>query len=116
MENFARARAAKLGLPAGTRTDETIEQMACKSVENYIASTQATWTGDYRALLPSITVPTLVIVGERDTIAPVALGREIADGIPNAQFEVIANAGHVTNADAPAAFDAVLNAFLSKLS
>lgn len=113
MDAFARDRAAKLGTPPGTRTDETISQMACKSIDNYVASTQATWTGDYRSILSTIAVPTLVMVGERDTIAPLILAREIADGIPNARLESILGAGHVTNADAPAAFDAVLRGFLA---
>ncbi|MDQ2872021.1 MAG: alpha/beta hydrolase, partial [Candidatus Eremiobacteraeota bacterium] len=58
MPAFAGERAAKLGLPAH-RMAETIDQMACKSVESYLASTQATWTGDYRSMLPTIAVPTL---------------------------------------------------------
>jgi pimeloyl-ACP methyl ester carboxylesterase len=113
MEAFARDRAAKLGMPPGVRTDETISQMACKSIDNYVASTQATWTGDYRSMLSSVAVPTLVIVGERDTIAPSILASEIARGIPDARMETIPGAGHVTNADAPAAFDVLLRGFLA---
>jgi pimeloyl-ACP methyl ester carboxylesterase len=116
MDAFARERAAKLGMPPGARTDETIAQMACKSIDDYLASTQATWTGDYRSLLASISAPVMVVVGERDTVAPIALGQEIADGIPHARFEVVAAAGHVTNADAPAAFDALLRDFLGTLT
>jgi len=116
MENFARERAAKLGLSLGPRTDETIAQMACKSVDDYVASTQATWTGDYRSLLATIDIPTLVLVGERDAVAPLPLAREIADGIPGARLEVIAGAGHVTNADEPDGFDAALRRFLATVT
>lgn len=112
MERFAHERAKKLGMPPGKRTDETIAQMACKSVDSYIASTQATWTGEYRALLPEITVPTLVICGEKDAVAPLHFSREIAEGIPAARLEIIAGAGHVTNADAPQQFNALLRDFL----
>jgi pimeloyl-ACP methyl ester carboxylesterase len=112
METFAKERVGTLGLPPGQRTDETIAQMACKTPDCYIASTQATWTGDYRATLSTITVPTLVVVGERDAIAPLALSQEIANGIPGARLEIIANAGHVTNADAPDAFNSLLREFL----
>jgi pimeloyl-ACP methyl ester carboxylesterase len=112
MERFAHERAKKLGMPPGKRTDETIAQMACKSVDSYIASTRATWTGEYRELLPAITVPTLVICGENDAVAPPAFSREIAEGIPGARLEIIPGAGHVTNADAPDRFNALLLDFL----
>lgn len=112
MKAFAEMRAAKLGMPPD-RTRETIEQMACKSVPCYEASSRATWTGDYRALLPSIAVPALVICGERDVVAPYALSQEIAMGIPGSRIEVVEAAGHVTNADAPGAFNDLLRGFLS---
>jgi 3-oxoadipate enol-lactonase len=111
MAAFARARAAKLGLPP-EREAETIEQMAVKSIPSYLASTQATWTGDYTAVLSTIAVPTLVTCGERDAVAPPALSQIIASGIPGATFEVVPDAGHVANADNPGAFNAMLEAFL----
>lgn len=113
MERFAHERAKKLGMPPGRRTDETIEQMACKTVPSYIASTRATWTGEYRDLLRSITVPMLVICGERDAVAPPSFSQEIADGVPGARLEILAQAGHVTNADAPDRFNDLLRAFLA---
>jgi pimeloyl-ACP methyl ester carboxylesterase len=112
MERFAQSRARKLGMPAGQRTDETISQMACKSVDSYIAATRATWTGDFRPFLGTITVPTLVVYGENDTVAPAALSEEIARGIPGARLEALAGAGHVTNADAPERFNEILRSFL----
>lgn len=112
METFARARIARLGLPPERET-AAIAEMTSKTVPCYIAATRATWTGDYRALLPTIDVPTLVVVGERDTVAPLPLAQEIADGIPGSRLEVMADAGHVANADAPAAFNALLREFLT---
>lgn len=112
MRAFAELRAAKLGLPPA-RTAETIEQMACKSVPSYLAATQATWTGDYRDVLPTIAVPTCVLHGEHDAVAPEALSKEIAAGIPAASFATVEAAGHVANADAPKAFDKLLRTFLT---
>lgn len=112
MRTFGERRAAKLGLPPG-RLRETVEQYACKSVECFLAATQATWTGDYRALLPTINVPALVAYGEHDTVAPRTLAEEIATGIGGAQLTMIEGAGHVANADNPAAFNRVLRDFLS---
>ncbi|HKU69108.1 MAG TPA: alpha/beta fold hydrolase [Candidatus Baltobacteraceae bacterium] len=113
MERFAHERAKRLGMPPGRRTDETIEQMACKTVPSYIAATHATWTGDYRNLLGRIAVPALVLCGERDTVAPPAFSQEIAAGIPGARLEVLADAGHVANADAPERFNRLLREFFA---
>jgi pimeloyl-ACP methyl ester carboxylesterase len=112
MRPFAESRAGRLGLPP-ERYRETVEQMACKSIPCYRASTMATWTGDYRELLPAIDVPVLVLCGERDAIAPATLSHEIAAAIPGAAFAAVENAGHVANADAPERFNDLLREFLS---
>jgi len=88
--------------------------MACKSVSSYLAATEATWTGDYRDLLPGISVPVLVACGEHDAIAPLALSEEIAAGIPASELALIADAGHVANADAPVRFNERLQTFLAR--
>lgn len=114
LRSFAQARAARVVPPSAPaqRIAETIEQMAVKSLPSYIASTRATWTGDYRGDLAQMRVPTLVVCGELDPIAPVALSEEIARGIPGARLAVMPGAGHVANADAPAEFNALLKQFL----
>ena len=64
--------------------------------------------------LPSIAVPTLVIVGDQDTpfLAPCEY---IAKKIPGARLETIAGAGHSSNLDRPEAFNRVLLGFLDSL-
>jgi pimeloyl-ACP methyl ester carboxylesterase len=113
MRVFAERRAAQLGLPP-ERLHETIEQMACKSVPCYLASTQATWTGDYTSVLSSIAVPALVSYGANDRVAPRELSEVIAAGIPGADLAEVPDAGHVANADNPAAFNALLGDFLQR--
>jgi 3-oxoadipate enol-lactonase len=105
----------QLGL-SPKRERETIEQMARKSRASYEAATRATWTGDYCGDLGAIRAPTLVMVGERDSVAPRALSEEIAAGIPRARFVELSAAGHVANADAPEAFNAELRAFLEGIA
>jgi 3-oxoadipate enol-lactonase len=112
MRAFAELRAAKLGLPP-ERAAITVEQMACKSVPCYLASTQATWTGDYRNVLPTIDVRVQVLCGERDLVTPRELSEEIARGIHGATFDIVEHAGHVSNADNPGAFNALLRRFLA---
>jgi pimeloyl-ACP methyl ester carboxylesterase len=64
--------------------------------------------------LPSITVPTLVIVGEQDTpfLGP---SEYMAKKIRGARLETIAGAGHSANLDQPDAFNRVLLSFLDSL-
>jgi pimeloyl-ACP methyl ester carboxylesterase len=49
---------------------------------------------DLRARLGEITVPVIVLHGERDPILPPALGRELADRLPHGEFRLVKGAGH----------------------
>jgi pimeloyl-ACP methyl ester carboxylesterase len=65
--------------------------------------------------LPSIRVPTLIIVGDKDQ--PFLVPCEyMAKKIPGARLEVIAGAGHSSNLDQPEAFNRVLRDFLDGLA
>jgi pimeloyl-ACP methyl ester carboxylesterase len=64
--------------------------------------------------LATITVPTLVIVGERDD--PFLKGsHHMADKIPNATIAVIPGAGHAPSVSHPDAFNTVLRTYLERL-
>jgi 3-oxoadipate enol-lactonase len=67
---------------------------------------------DSSDMLAGINVPTLVIVGEHDTLSPPAEMRGIADRIPGAQFALIPAAGHMSPLENPPAFNAALEHFL----
>src|SRR6202008_4266143 len=64
--------------------------------------------------LGDVRVPTLIIVGDKDTpfIAP---GEYMAKKIPGARLEVIRDAGHASTLDQPEQFNRALIAFLSSL-
>jgi hypothetical protein len=51
-------------------------------------------SGDRRRLLRTIETPTLVIHGDRDTLVPIAAGRDTAANIPGASFREVAGMGH----------------------
>jgi len=55
---------------------------------------------DYRSELKKIHTPTIVIQGEKDTLFPVHMAKEVSDAIPNAQLQVIPFAGHTLNLEA----------------
>lgn len=70
---------------------------------------------DFSADLGSIQVPALVVAGEHDALTPPDVGRAMAEGLPDARFELIPDAGHVSSLENAAAFNAVLASFLATL-
>jgi pimeloyl-ACP methyl ester carboxylesterase len=67
---------------------------------------------DMRPLLPSLTMPTLVITGERDFITGPVCGAELADGIPEAETVVLPGVGHMIHVEAPEQFREAVLSFL----
>jgi pimeloyl-ACP methyl ester carboxylesterase len=70
---------------------------------------------DSTLLLPSITVPTLVITGDEDALIPVEESRQMAKAVPGATLVIVAGAGHLANLEQPDAFNQALHQFLTKL-
>ncbi len=84
--------------------------------EGYVAAMRAVTA--FTDFLPfeSLAVPTLVLTGSEDRVAPPAHARLMADRIPGARFVEIEGAGHISNLEAPDAFNAALDAFLGDLA
>jgi 3-oxoadipate enol-lactonase len=70
---------------------------------------------DATPTLGDIRCPTLVLVGEHDAISLPAEMRSIAAAIPHSQFVEIPASGHMTPLENPAAVNAALKAFLTRL-
>jgi 3-oxoadipate enol-lactonase len=68
----------------------------------------------FGARLPSIRVPVLILGGAKDKGAPPEALAEAAKKIPGASHAVIADAGHITNLENPAAFNKTLTEWLAK--
>lgn len=65
---------------------------------------------DFRAQLPSVEVPALVLCGSRDLVnLPAA--RATAAGLPNARLRIVEGGGHELNVHKPADFAAELDTF-----
>jgi 3-oxoadipate enol-lactonase len=71
---------------------------------------------DSTDLLAAITVPTLVIGAGRDPIIPLEESRTMQRAIPGATLLELPEAGHLSNLEAPGAFDAALAEFLAMRS
>lgn len=67
---------------------------------------------DSRPGLSDITCPTLVALGDHDGIVALDDAEEIAEGIPGATLHLIANCGHLSPLEKPAAVSALLKAWL----
>jgi pimeloyl-ACP methyl ester carboxylesterase len=80
--------------------------------------TQAVYAGrghnpELRDRLAEITIPVLVIAGERDGIVPLAYERTLADAFPRATFRPIAEAGHFPHIEQPGAVFGAIGDFVS---
>lgn len=69
---------------------------------------------DSTALLPKITVPTLVAVGDSDRLTPPADAHLIRDAIPGAAFHCFTRCGHLPPLEKPDETSAVLRAWLNR--
>jgi 3-oxoadipate enol-lactonase len=65
--------------------------------------------------LAGIDVPTLVIVGEQDSLSPPDVAEEMCRALPDAQLAVIPNAGHLSNLEDRDEFNRVVRAFLQRV-
>ena len=94
---------------------EVVETMARIDPAAYRVGAGAVWLADQRDRARAIAVPTLVICGEDDKPTPPDLSRELAAMIPGAQLAMMARAGHLTNLEQPARFNALVDDFLQGL-
>jgi 3-oxoadipate enol-lactonase len=67
---------------------------------------------DSTPVLPTIHFPTLIIVGDQDTVTPPAVAEDMRRSIAGSTLVVLPEAGHLSSLEQPAAFDAALAQFL----
>lgn len=67
---------------------------------------------DSTSLLPSISVPTLVLVGDEDVLTPPSDAEAMRSNLSRAHLVRIPKAGHLSNLEAPEEFSAALADFL----
>jgi 3-oxoadipate enol-lactonase len=94
---------------------EVIETMAAIDAAAYRIGAEAVWLADQRDRVREIRVPTLIICGEEDAPTPPELSRELHSMIRGSRLAMIERAGHLTNLEQPAAFNALLDEFLSEV-
>ena len=62
--------------------------------------------------LGALTMPALILWGEKDPLMPVALGRALADALPHAHFHVLPGCGHLPTLEKPVECAALIGSFL----
>ncbi len=89
-----------------------VDSMAILHKESYIKAIEAMTRYAPVARLTDVRVPTLVVCGDEDKLTPPAIAHDMVAKIPNARLALLERAGHLSNIEQPAAFNAVLLGFL----
>ena len=110
---LATAWRAPKATPAAIRT--LAERIDRQDPETLAQAAEAIAGADFYTTTAALRLPTLALVGDRDTATPVDLVRETADLVPGSTVERIPRAGHLAMIDAPADYAAALTAFLDRI-
>jgi pimeloyl-ACP methyl ester carboxylesterase len=95
---------------------ELVEMMKSCPVRGAADAARArTRRRDYVPLLPTIKVPSVIIVGEFDAFTPILDAELMHNAIPSSQVVIIKEAGHLTNLEQPEAFDQALGTLVRTL-
>ncbi len=67
---------------------------------------------DYRPMLSSITIPTLLLYGEKDVRSPVSVGTELHAQVADSTLVVMPGAPHLANVETPGLFNEAVRNFV----
>ena len=114
MAGMARLLVPGLVSPSATASAQSSARAVMSEVpeSTYRAALQAIASFDQREALARFTLPTLCLAAEHDRTASPDVMRRMAQHIPGAEFECLANAGHIANVEQPAAFNAAVLSFM----
>ncbi|MBM3225881.1 MAG: alpha/beta fold hydrolase [Candidatus Tectomicrobia bacterium] len=91
-----------------------VESMAALHTESYIKTVRANTSRTAYPDARQIRVPTLLVFGEDDRLTPPAIGQAMQSKIAGAALVIIPTAGHLSNIEQPAVFNAALLDFVLK--
>jgi pimeloyl-ACP methyl ester carboxylesterase len=120
-EGKTMAQVAKALMPAmrGTKSDpqglaHAERVMSGIPPDTYRKAVQMLTTFDRKDQLEKIAVPTLLVAGSDDRIAPPTVMESMARRIPHAEFVLLEGCGHLGPMDQPQAFNGALENFLQR--
>ena len=82
-------------------------------LEGYVSTCAALRDADLTDLARRIAVPTVCIVGDKDGSTTPAVVADLARLIPNANFELIRDAGHIPSVEQPEILAEIIKAFVA---
>ncbi len=94
------------------KLDELADAVAKVPPKAYVDTVRAIFTADYTDALGKVSAPTLVLIGSDDDATPLPESEFIAERIAGAALKTIPGAGHLSNIDQPASFNAAIAEFL----
>jgi len=102
-----------IGNPENTEAfDKLVDSMSRLHKDSYIKSIESSVGMDHADLYKDVRVPTLVLAGELDRLTTPDMARQIAGRIEGARVEILPDAGHLANIEAPELFDRLVIGFL----
>ncbi len=114
--SFLVARATNFGPDASPSQIEHVTRISTGApVEVWVHTLQDIMEMDLRHVLEHVTVPALVVVGDRDLITPKASAQALRAALPNARAVVITRAGHLSMMERHERFNEVLERFLGEV-
>lgn len=96
--------------------DRLIASHAALHADSYLATMAVVTRFTAFSRFEDVAVPALMLVGEHDRVATPAYAATMAAALPNARLHVIPGAGHISNIEAPDAFNAALGHFLAEVA
>jgi 3-oxoadipate enol-lactonase len=88
--------------------ERLLEVFAANDITSYTAVCHAMGAMDLRDTLPTISVPTTVLVGEHDPATPVPMAEDLVTRIADAELRVIPGSGHLSPIESPKDFIAAV--------
>jgi len=96
--------------------DDYVANILRVGVAQLIAQNRAVMArADMRPWLADVRCPVLVACGDTDPLTPAEHSREIAQAVPQARLEIVANAGHLMTWEQPERVNALLLQWLAGL-
>ena len=91
---------------------QLINSMSLLHKDSYLKTIDTSMRTEHRHIFKTINVPTLIMVGELDSLTPPSMSKEIMREIKNSYIKIIPNAGHLINIENPDLFNVNLMTFL----
>ena len=103
-----------MGAPEQPELSDELDGSLCRTdpaIARHFA--RVTFLSDNRDDLKHVSVPTLILQNADDVIAPMSVGRFVADQIPQSELVVLPVSGHCAHLSAPAEVVAAIQSFLT---